>query len=1563
MTENLNNIYVDNVITIKKNGKDEVIKRKQRVTLETDEHFTHALEFKGEFKNEDGSKVAKPILFIDKKEDGSYLINLKRTDLFKLGDKSLFDNENLTVPISADDKGILLKMDPNNSKIIASTKGEDLTFDIQGEDGKNYLIKTSATKISVEYDGQTFEYDTKGESTFDVSFARDTVEAFLDSKNKVCQTPSNINTKFPNYLIGMYGRTLKGNTQSKFGDYTITTIDMEGDNKSQPYLFVTKEKVLASGKVEQKTYLYIDGKFKEVTDFLCQYKKEGDKQTEPCFVLSVKDKKDTMKYYPLPITLKNGKIANYCIDAFKNLKSIAKYNETGIDGEVAYVMEGSGFTINAFARDNREYAEDYVYREKPKNSTVNFADDGDGDSGDSAGDTSGDSSPDGAGGDSGDTGSRNTGNVNESTPSEQNQQESQENEAEQEDDSEEEKEEPKEKEVKLKGFVEGLSNVSIYIGLFLVVGAMLTGFAILATVGFAVAVGGLVGTQVADKFVWKVPIRKAKEKIAKYEKEEVEEQLFEENFASQEQDLDKAVEHSAKFENAFKTLLESERPAIHNFVEAFNNYAVSFEGSELSPIETFIGMENGGYQRKALFNESINKINRTANPNDKNKLINQFINENFSPMPRAEEEKVRNLFKLENKQDLQDFSKALNSATINQKPVYDLQTAQAKALLNASDKKICKIAQSKKLEGAKRERFFERYSPALVRHFTTDSNFSEQKIINLTKNLSKEDKTIALEKLVFAQNKIQNDIENVSKVAKENRQAISAMQECKKVITALEEIDKLENVKSLLNIENESFDFFKKLTAKTYTVSEATDNAIENQRKEVEKYFDESDIKNTIKSLLNLHESAEANQISTTYRILTNAFNNRISAEVSHHYLEGTAGKTLPDLKKATPDRQYTIDSLIAKFATDEDRVAKEKLNQFKQNNKDLKANVENLVQKMQEQLYALDYSFVLMTSEQVKAQIESLKENLYFQTLSEDTQKAMANIYLQNQYFKEMEEKTPESEKIANYFEQSVNVLNLVNSKKLINYAKNKAIQKALNVDAKSVDIIKEGKNLKSSIDTNNKITKIVEAIGNKEAAERILNEFNNKLWIIEPKETLNFLIDNEFGGKQFDSSGKNYRYVISCAKNPSITFDINECIENQNKRSKTSVHSMDDTLGAGFINGEYKRRIDDIKNNRTESERFDTIFEYLAYRASNHITNEEERLNEYNKALIRIRERVSREKLHTEKEILKKFGLDDKEIKQARKNLRRTYSKRNAKKLAEEEIKFKETTNKINEFKAIWEGALTGNTQQRLNLKKWLESERDSETKFFEKLGIDKEGIIQAYSQSISSLEHTDKDRQSIETAKSLSEYEKNYHVIDKMNLYLSREEEKLEDKRDNLTLANPIDRKLSLTDRKLEKLSKNQTEFENKIQEILKANLTKEQLKNALSEFADDNFELLEELGVDSKYLKSDKKSSKKLKKLSELNLKFKQEIEELEKEVKKQEEKAIKEDDRKTDLDGKDSTKVKDNISFFGRIIEKLFTKHNEEIANSQSNPESEEARQAGDEGREEEQDDEHFDENA
>jgi len=261
--------YVDNVVSIMKDGK-KVKDFKQRVSLsESDSHF---LEFSSEIPNADGSGKSETSIFtVDKNGDNSYFINLWASSILKDEEgKSYIDYLKSLHPELESNASVQFALDAKKSKISMSTNGEELKFDFTGLDGEKGKITTSATSITLEINDKTFSYSTNNENAIDVNINKEAVKAFLDKENKLFKTPSKLKD-FPSYLIGMLTEEMEGNQQIQCGDYTITAFHNPKEPK-QPYIFVSRDYIDKANGPSTETFIYADGVMKLCANkFLYQY--------------------------------------------------------------------------------------------------------------------------------------------------------------------------------------------------------------------------------------------------------------------------------------------------------------------------------------------------------------------------------------------------------------------------------------------------------------------------------------------------------------------------------------------------------------------------------------------------------------------------------------------------------------------------------------------------------------------------------------------------------------------------------------------------------------------------------------------------------------------------------------------------------------------------------------------------------------------------------------------------------------------------------------------------------------------------------------------------------------------------------------------------------------------------------------------------------------------------------------------------------------------------------------------------------------------------------------------
>ncbi len=762
--------FIENKIVYKTNEGDkqldQVVTFKEG-SFQTVDNDDILFSFVGEF-GEGDSISAHEILNIEKGADNSYYVRIKMGDIFKNADGKTI--ESLGLEKRGDD--FILNIDPSSPAISMRNKGEELFVEVRSSDGKVYKIIAGATDISFEYGEDKFAYSTEGKSAIASNLNECVIEEFLDSSKKVCKTPEKL-SEFPNYLIGLFSESLEKNSTVTYGDYTITKIDLTEEGADPlPYLFITKADPSTSKK---SSYIYINGKFQKCDNFICQYEKDDDGNiTSPSIVLEVaplrKTKTSTMKYYSIPLSQTGATLDDASQTALELIHDIAHDGSSG--HEEISLSTGSG-EQKFFVKDTREYAKDYKFNIKP----IKITRDGRTDEEEAEDDseknldtvppvTGGGNDGSGSGNEQNDSGNGGQGGGD--------------------------KDDDKKKEKDLSKPAELFGEVSGIVGLFLMAGAMITPFgAVLAPIGLSLALGGTFGTAIADQLKFK-PFKKAKKKVEEMEKREAEDRTFSSHFIENENEVTRCEELSAVEEAELLAMLDEPTNPISTFGAIYDQYGIGFsvdlEGSELARTDMFCGYE--GLALRQSMASDLRAISETRSASQRSQLIDTFMFTHFRSMPKAEEERVRELFSTENQPAMTAFRKKIESLNTAHTEQQTAIRAQIASLEMVEDGILERIVSSPKMDQAQRERFFRRYSPAIIKRYASDKHMNEAKLAHLIAVIPAEDRKACSKILGETAKRIDKKLDTTRELARVEARTVAGLEDCRKYATVLSDTEK-----------------------------------------------------------------------------------------------------------------------------------------------------------------------------------------------------------------------------------------------------------------------------------------------------------------------------------------------------------------------------------------------------------------------------------------------------------------------------------------------------------------------------------------------------------------------------------------------------------------------------------------------------------------------------------------------------------------------------------------------------------------------------------------------------
>lgn len=382
---------------------------------------------------------------------------------------------------------------------------------------------------------------------------------------------------------------------------------------------------------------------------------------------------------------------------------------------------------------------------------------------------------------------------------------SEQKEEEPEQESEEEKKPPEK--IDLKKPIENAGNMSMILGLFFMAAAMIPGVgAIMATIGAIMAGVGAAGVVFADKFVWD-PYEKAKREF----KDEQQYESLEDDFLENEKNLDLLHEQSAQKFAELDKLIDNDienggNLVAKEFKDLYNSYGVGFNPTEnLSRFEQLVSME-GFAIRRGIYDEKgqniiheglipqLKEINLSTNPQQRQTLINKFINENFKEVTQEDRQRLVGMFDPKNQHYLTEFIETFTAAHKAQEKERKLYIDQ-QMYLGDSDKdistdRISRLVSYPKLTAEDRKKFFERYGETILKYYSAQNVTSYQQINQLIDRIPAEERKDILEILDRKNKEILMASQNIQKTAEDNVTKVDRINEQQQYATSVNDLTK-----------------------------------------------------------------------------------------------------------------------------------------------------------------------------------------------------------------------------------------------------------------------------------------------------------------------------------------------------------------------------------------------------------------------------------------------------------------------------------------------------------------------------------------------------------------------------------------------------------------------------------------------------------------------------------------------------------------------------------------------------------------------------------------------------
>lgn len=881
----------------------------QKISLDTESK--HFIDFKGSFTNESG-KETKSVLTVDKDQSGNFSIGIPNLNLFVSG-----NGETLASVLGAEGNSIsLTPLNTPPSKIATFQNGDETCFEILAESGQVLLITTNGNSVSIQTKenenapAKDFIYQVEKGSGLDIDMQPEAVEAFFDPSNEFFHTDIKQITDFPTNILAMYAKLKTGvNEQTRIGKFTMTVISQ--NENAEPFFFMTRHSQRANA--QDNNYLLFENKFYSVEKLLFQ-KDPTDGKLRMVFQIQPRTgnkKSETNKRavaYDLEVD-ENGKLTPESLKVVNYMRNVCGYAEPTTHNEGDIEVETDDGKIVFEQKDRRDYSNyQYYVASNNSNRTVFTEDQQNG--------------KDGNGRDNGEDNSLNPppNDIEEIAEQEQ---------------PEEKKEKPAPKpaeappaEKNFTKLADAFGTAFAYLGVFIAIGAILIpGFAALAIVGCIVSLAGVTTSTLSDKFKF-TPFKAAEKKIKELEDQEKEDKEFEEDFLSNEKDLDKAADltdaKAKELNDYLREFYTDPNNELSQFTGIFEEYGIGFsdikdaerakpaeERNNYARTEAMVGRD--GLEIRRQMATDLRNIQTSQDATARAQMIDQFIDTNFRPMPQpVRTALLDNLFGggTEGNDRLTAFVTKLEETVSYGDQERKILDIQHKAIDNAKDSSVNRLINSSKINADQRARIVKRYSHQLVRRYANDQNMNEEKLNKTLEKLPEEEQQVIIDTLINAQEQIEQETAHIEAVAHDNRELVANANEAGRYIKAVYAIEN-----GPVNTYNEAtsavIDMLKERTALAHKTSisiasirEATKNAQKDLDVNSSAY---KIVEHTAEMLGSFSNMASSKEVSTSYKNMMNILFTEFP-EVASSYLGN-------DIPAPTGNKQHNIDQMIENIA------------------------------------------------------------------------------------------------------------------------------------------------------------------------------------------------------------------------------------------------------------------------------------------------------------------------------------------------------------------------------------------------------------------------------------------------------------------------------------------------------------------------------------------------------------------------------------------------------------------------------------------------------------------------
>ncbi|MBO5395225.1 MAG: hypothetical protein J6A28_04955 [Clostridia bacterium] len=376
---------------------------------------------------------------------------------------------------------------------------------------------------------------------------------------------------------------------------------------------------------------------------------------------------------------------------------------------------------------------------------------------------------------------------------------------------------PKAKEYDWKKQVETASTSLMALAGILAVGILIPGLGgLFVALSIATMATAVVTKVYSDKFKFKI-YEDANRELTAAEKEEAEDAEAIEKFLENEKTLDQNQEKVSELAAKVRKEMENESSPIHEISNVYEQHGIGFNitsNDSQTRVDQLLGLD--GHNIRESMADGLELIASSPDAT-RNTAVRTFIRQHFSQdMPEEDRKKLEMALTNRNNFDtFRTFAASISALNEEEKNLLDTMTKGQKVDVGTMPERRLGKLLSSPMSWQEREKILERYGSTILKRFALQNTISQEKIENLFKGLTEEEKTLATRKMQEIGGHMQDQMDAIKSLADEIGVKNEQLNNISAYATVLDTLQPDFNISSLSELEASSTEYLQLQSFKT----------------------------------------------------------------------------------------------------------------------------------------------------------------------------------------------------------------------------------------------------------------------------------------------------------------------------------------------------------------------------------------------------------------------------------------------------------------------------------------------------------------------------------------------------------------------------------------------------------------------------------------------------------------------------------------------------------------------------------------------------------------------------